>query len=173
MRVAAVGERERDAVRRDLNELVHREFVRPIRVAAIEGEEEFSFWHALVRDVAYQQIPRSPRADKHLAAARWVEQTAAERVADHAEILVHHYGEALELTQAAGTERPDIAGELVRFLLLAGERASHLDTSVAETYYRRAVALVRCRRVRARGRSRGARLDPCSARGARGVHRAP
>ena len=139
--VAAVGERERDAVRRDLNELVHREFVRPIRVAAIDGEEEFSFWHALVRDVAYQQIPRTPRAEKHLAAARWVEQTAAERVADHAEILVHHYSEALELIRAAGDERPDIAGELVRVLLLAGERASHLDASVAETYYRRAVAL--------------------------------
>ena len=139
--VAAVGERERDAVRRDLNELVHREFVRPIRVAAIDGEEEFSFWHALVRDVAYQQIPRSPRAEKHLAAARWVEQTAAERVADHAEILVHHYAEALRLARAAGMERPDIAGVLVRFLLLAGERASHLDTAVAETYYRRAVAL--------------------------------
>ena len=139
--VAAVGERERDAVRRDLNELVHREFVRPIRIAAIDGEEEFSFWHALVRDVAYQQIPRSPRAEKHLAAARWVEQTAAERVADHAEILVHHYGEALDLAQAAGAERPDVAGELTRFLLLAGERASHLDTSAAETYYRRAVAL--------------------------------
>ena len=29
------------------------------------GEDEFSFWHALVRDVAYQQIPRSPRAEKH------------------------------------------------------------------------------------------------------------
>ena len=139
--VAELGERERDSVRRDLNELVHREFVRPIRVAAIEGEEEFSFWHALVRDVAYQQIPRSPRAEKHLAAARWVEQTAAERVADHAEILVHHYGEAFELAQAAGAERRDIAHELIRLLLLAGERAAQLDTSAAETYYRRAVAL--------------------------------
>jgi class 3 adenylate cyclase/tetratricopeptide (TPR) repeat protein len=139
--VAAVSERERDDVRRDLNELVHREFVRPVRVPAIEGEEEFSFWHALVRDVAYQQIPRSPRAEKHVAVARWVEQTAEERVADHAEILVHHYGEALDLTAAAGLETREIAGSLVRFLLLAGERASHLDTSAAESYYRRAVDL--------------------------------
>ncbi len=139
--VAALGDRERDAVRRDLNELVHREFIRPIRVAAIEGEEEFSFWHALVRDVAYQQIPRSPRAEKHLASARWVEQIAADRVADHAEILVHHYAEAFDLAKAAGLERQDIAQQLIRLLLLAGKRAAQLDTSAAETYYRRAVGL--------------------------------
>ncbi|MEX2612335.1 MAG: AAA family ATPase, partial [Gaiellaceae bacterium] len=92
--VAVVGERERDEVRRDLNELVRREFVRPVRVSSIDGEDEFSFWHALVRDVAYLQIPRSPRAERHLAAAAWVETTAGERLADHAEILVHHYGQA-------------------------------------------------------------------------------
>jgi class 3 adenylate cyclase/tetratricopeptide (TPR) repeat protein len=138
---AAVGERGQDDARRELNELVHREFVRPLRASSIEGEEEFSFWHALVRDVAYQQIPRGPRAEKHLAAARWVEETAAERVADHAEILVHHYSEALELTRAAGAERRDIERELVRFLMLAGERASHLDTSAAEACYRRALDL--------------------------------
>jgi predicted ATPase len=139
--VAAVGERERDAVRRDLNELVHREFVRPIRVAAIEGEEEFSFWHALVRDVTYQQIPRSPRAEKHLAVAAWVERTAAERVADHAEILVHHYEQALELSRAAGEDRPELRDALVRFLLVAGDRAMRLDIAAAEATYRRALEL--------------------------------
>jgi class 3 adenylate cyclase/tetratricopeptide (TPR) repeat protein len=139
--LAAIGDRDRDEVRRDLNELVRREFVRPVRLSAVEGEDEFSFWHALVRDVAYQQIPRAPRADKHVAAAAWVEQTAEARVADHAEILVYHYGQALELTRAAGDERPDIVTGLVRFLLLAGDRAAQLDTEAAEGSYRRALAL--------------------------------
>jgi len=139
--VAAVGERERDEVRRDLNELVRREFVRPVRISSIEGEDEFSFWHALVRDVAYQQIPRSPRAEKHVAAAVWVKETAGERLADHADILVHHYAQALELVQAAGEERPGIEESLVRFLLLAGDRAVPLDPETAESYYRRARAL--------------------------------
>jgi class 3 adenylate cyclase/tetratricopeptide (TPR) repeat protein len=138
---AAVGERARDEARRELNELVHREFVRRVRVSSIEGEEEFSFWHALVRDVAYQQIPRGPRAEKHVAAARWVEKTAAERVADHAEILVHHYGEALELLRAAGDDATEAQRELVRFLVLAGERATQLDTEAAEAHFRRAIAL--------------------------------
>jgi class 3 adenylate cyclase/tetratricopeptide (TPR) repeat protein len=140
--VASVGDRERDGVRRDLNELIHREFVRPVRISSIEGEEEFSFWHALVRDVAYQQIPRSPRSGKHVAAARWIEATAAERLADHADVLVHHYGEALELARAAGDERQDLRSRLAECLLLAGDRASQLDTAVAEEHYRRALALV-------------------------------
>jgi tetratricopeptide (TPR) repeat protein len=139
--VAAVGERDRSVTRRELNELVHREFIRPIRVPSIDGEEEFAFWHALVRDVAYQQIPRSPRADKHVSAARWVEQKAGERVADHAEILVHHYGEALSLARSAGDVRPEMESGLARNLVLAGDRAWQLDTQAAEAYYRRALDL--------------------------------
>jgi tetratricopeptide (TPR) repeat protein len=139
--VASLGGRDAGEVRRDLNELVHREFVRPLRVSSIEGEDEFSFWHALVRDVAYQQIPRSPRGEKHAAAAAWVEDVAEDRLEDHAEILVHHYGLAAELARSAGHDAHDVETSLVRVLLLAGERAAHLDTAAAEAYFRRAVEL--------------------------------
>ena len=139
--IAAVGSREQDAVRRDLNELVRREFVRPLRVSSVEDDEEFTFWHALVRDVAYQQIPRGPRADKHLAVAAWIEKTAEERLEDHAEFLVYHYGQALEIDRSAGLERRDVEQSLVRFLLLAGDRAVQLDARAAEGHYRRAVVL--------------------------------
>jgi class 3 adenylate cyclase len=139
--VASIGGRERDDVRRGLNELVRREFVRPVRLSSIEGEEELSFWHALVHDVAYAQIPRSPRADKHLAAAAWVERMAEGRVEDHAEILVHHLSEARALKEAAGEDVAEIDPALVRFLVLAGERAQNFDASAAEAYLRRAVEL--------------------------------
>ncbi len=39
-----------------------------------------SFGHALVRDVAYEQIPRAERADKHLRAAEWIESLGAPRI---------------------------------------------------------------------------------------------
>jgi class 3 adenylate cyclase/tetratricopeptide (TPR) repeat protein len=139
--VAALGERERDEILAGLGELVRREFVRPIRVSSVRGEEEFSIWHALVRDVAYQQIPRAPRAQKHLAAADWIEESAQERVADHAEILVHHYEQALELSRAAGEDRPEVGDALVRCLLVAGDRAMRLDIAAAEAAYRRALEL--------------------------------
>ena len=145
--VTAIGGRDRDEVRRDLNELARREFVRPIRVSSIEGEDELSFWHALVRDVAYQQIPREPRAEKHVAAARWVEETAGERLEDHAGILVHHYGEACGLAAAAGVEQPEVEERLRHALVLAGDRAAQLDLEAAERYFRRAVELAGDRRA--------------------------
>ena len=36
-------------------------------------EREFTFWHALARDVAYQQLPRAARLEKHAAVAGWLE----------------------------------------------------------------------------------------------------
>ena len=146
--VGAVGGRDRDDVRRDLNELVRREFVRPVRVSSIDAEEELSFWHALVRDVAYQQIPRGPRAEKHVAAAGWVEQIAGERLEDHAGILVHHYSEAFELQRAAGAASDgEVEEHLLGALLLAGDRAAQLDVDGAEMYFRRAVNVAGDRRA--------------------------
>ena len=106
-------------------------------------EDEFSFWHVLVRDVAYQQIPRGRRAEKHVRAAEWVEQAAQERVSDHAEILVYHYDQAVELRKAAGESRPadDLDQRLAGFLVVAGDRAMQLDIDAAEAAYRRALEL--------------------------------
>jgi class 3 adenylate cyclase/tetratricopeptide (TPR) repeat protein len=140
--VAALGARADDTLPELLNELVRKELIRPARVSSMEGAREFSFWHLLVRDVAYGQIPRRDRARKHVDVARWLEQTIGERVADQAELLAHHYTEALQLARATGDED---ATELVvatrRFLQLAGERAARLDTARAVAYYEAALDL--------------------------------
>jgi len=140
--LAAMGERSREEVLAGLRDLVRREFVRPARVSSMRDEEEFSFWHVLVRDVAYQQIPRAARATKHVRAADWIEGEAAERVSDHADILVHHYEQAFELGRAAGADRDtSLEIRLARFLILAGDRAMQLDMAAAEASYRRALEL--------------------------------
>jgi len=140
--LAAMGGRSREQVLDGLRELVRREFVRPARVSSMRDEEEFSFWHVLVRDVAYQQIPRAARAAKHVSAAEWIDAAAADRVSDHAEILVHHYEQALELARAAGQNRDlQLELRLAQFLVLAGDRAMRLDMTAAETSYRRALEL--------------------------------
>ena len=61
---------------------------------------EYVFRHLLVRDVAYGQIPRAERAEKHLLTAGWIDQLGSRE--DNAEMLAHHYFQALELTGAAG-----------------------------------------------------------------------
>ena len=56
-----------------LHALERKEFVRRERRSSVAGETEYAFRHALVRDVAYEQIPRAQRAEKHRRAAEWIE----------------------------------------------------------------------------------------------------
>ncbi len=84
--VVAMGGRSPGDVEIALHELSRKELVRPSRQTSIEGEPEYGFWHVLVRDVAYAQIPRTERAINHLKAADWIEDKAGERVEDLAEV---------------------------------------------------------------------------------------
>ena len=87
-----------------LHSLERKEFVRRDRRSSIAGETQYAFLHALVRDVAYGQIPRGERAEKHRRAAEWLASLAGDRAEDHAEMLAHHYHEALTLAEAAGLD---------------------------------------------------------------------
>jgi class 3 adenylate cyclase/tetratricopeptide (TPR) repeat protein len=142
--VAAMAGRDERSVTAALHELSRRHLVRPARTSSMKGQAEYAFWHSLLRDVAYAQIPRASRATRHRAAAAWIERVAAERVEDHAEVLAHHYTQALELALAAGSARQaeEIQAPALRFLLLAGDRALGLDVATAEAHYTRALALV-------------------------------
>ena len=138
--VASVSGMDVDEVRRRLHEAAVLELIRPIRSSSMEGEEEYAFWHILVRDVATAQIPRSDRVAKHRAVAGWIESTAGERIADRGELLAYHYGRALELARATGADGnlEDLRDRTVRALVLAGDRAAHLDAGSAERHFRRA-----------------------------------
>ena len=61
-RAAAMGDRDPREVEQALHELARKELVRPARSESMAGEAEYGFWHALVRDVCYAQIPRAARA---------------------------------------------------------------------------------------------------------------
>jgi class 3 adenylate cyclase len=89
---------------RVLHALERKEFVRRDRRSSIAGETQYAFLHALVRDVTYGQIPRAERAEKHRRAAEWLASLAGDRTEDHAEMLAHHYHEALSLAKAAGLD---------------------------------------------------------------------
>jgi DNA-binding SARP family transcriptional activator len=122
-----------------MRELSRRELVQRTPTSSMSGEAEYRFRHALIRDVAYDQIPRAPRADRHLAVAAWVESVASGRVEDLAEILASHYGEALSLLRTLRDGRADeVQVSALRYLMLAGERAMGLDVGQAEDHYRRA-----------------------------------
>jgi class 3 adenylate cyclase/tetratricopeptide (TPR) repeat protein len=138
--IAEVAERERRAMEPDLHELERRELVRRDRRGSVEGEAEFAFRHILVRDVAYGQIPRVPRARMHQAAARWIESLG--RPEDHAEMIAYHYATALDLSRAAGVDDPELAQSARLALRAAGERALALGAfAVAADLFERTVEL--------------------------------
>ena len=139
-----MGGREPGRVEQALHELARKELVRPARSSSMAGEAEYGFWHGLVRDVCYAQIPRAARAARHRAAAAWIEQKAAERAEDLADVLASHYLSALELSRAAGQreEVQELEASAIRYLALAAERSLPLDVTSAEESLAKALALV-------------------------------
>ncbi|MCA1682826.1 MAG: zinc-ribbon domain-containing protein, partial [Actinobacteria bacterium] len=138
-----MGGREAREVEVALHELARKELVRPARTSSMQGEAEYGFWHVLVRDVCYGQIPRAARAARHRAAAAWLERKAGERAEDLADVLAHHYLTALELGRATGQtgKTDELEAAAIRYLALAGERALALDVESAEASLARALEL--------------------------------
>ena len=132
------------ALPRELEERLHalarKEFIRRERRSSVEGDTEFAFLHVLVRDVAYGQIPRRERSEKHRLAAEWIASLG--RSEDQAEMLGHHYLQALELAEAAGADTAALVEPARRALADAGDRAGALyAVEAARRFYEAALRL--------------------------------
>jgi class 3 adenylate cyclase/tetratricopeptide (TPR) repeat protein len=93
-----------------LDSLEARDLIRREPSTRVEGDEEFSFKHMLIREVAYGTLPKAVRRERHSAVARFIEDAAGDRVAESAATLAYHWREA-----------GDAEREL-QYLLLAADR---------------------------------------------------
>jgi len=100
-----------DSIDRSLDALEARDFVRREATSRVQGDVEFSFRHALIRDVCYSTLPRAQRRSAHESVARYIEQVSGGQDRELAWLLSHHWQEAGDLVRAVG------------YLLLAAERA--------------------------------------------------
>jgi tetratricopeptide (TPR) repeat protein len=126
-----------------LGQLVRREFCRPTHPSTIEGDREFSFWHALVRDVAYAELTKAERARLHAGVATWIAERTGEAMGEEAEIVVHHLDRALELAPSAPElDTAPLTELLAEALLAAGEAAFRTDASAADHILSRALELL-------------------------------
>jgi predicted ATPase len=72
-----------------LGTLEERDFVRREAVSRITGEQQFAFKHAVIREVAYERLPRAARRERHASVAQFLEERtgavgqANEAIADH------------------------------------------------------------------------------------------
>jgi DNA-binding SARP family transcriptional activator len=148
--LAAVGGRDRSRVEACLARLEAKEFVRRVSRSSFAGEREYEFSHILVHDVAYGQIPRVDRIDKHRRAAGWIESLHAGRVdrrsgqhaADRTQLLAHHYQRALAFARAAGRSDAALVARAAAAFRHAGDRAAALGVhAAAANYYLEALEL--------------------------------
>jgi class 3 adenylate cyclase/predicted ATPase len=122
--------------------LVRKELVRPDR-AQIAGEEAFRFRHLLIRDAAYDALPKAIRAELHESLAGWLEEHGQDLV-ELDEILgfhleqAHRYrGELGPLTDEAGA----VGARAATYLALAGGKAhARGDAPAAANLFARAAA---------------------------------
>jgi class 3 adenylate cyclase/tetratricopeptide (TPR) repeat protein len=137
--VGALGEQ---ATHGRLGALERKDFIRRERRSSVADETEYAFRHVLTRDVAYAQIPRASRAEKHQATAAWIEALAPDRADDRAEMLAYHYVSALEYARTTGGESEELVTSARLALREAGHRSMALAApTAAARYYREALAL--------------------------------
>jgi tetratricopeptide (TPR) repeat protein len=91
--------------------LARKEFIQPDQ-SLFPGDDGFRFVHVLVRDAAYEAVPKQLRAHLHERFALWLERTAGEKTADYEEILAYHLEQAYRYQAAVG--RTDDASRLAQ-----------------------------------------------------------
>ena len=67
-----------EALAAALGELERRELITRQTVSAFEGQQQYSFNHVLVRDVAYELLPRARRQERHREIALFLEEVSGE-----------------------------------------------------------------------------------------------
>ena len=138
---ALVGAGASTAVESRLQELVRKDLIRP-HSPNVPGEDAFRFRHLLIRDAAYERLPKATRADLHARYANWLENSTVE-FAEVDEIVGWH------LEQAVGQQR-DVHREVestlparaAEHLYEAGRRAGdRSDVGAARNLLERALSL--------------------------------
>ena len=129
-------------VRNRLRDLDRREFLRLEGQSTLVGEQQYAFRHVLVRDVAYQHLPRRARSDRHQRAATWLQSLPADRADDRAELLAHHWQAAYQYARASRQPTSGLALSARLALRAAGDRAVSLnDFEGADRWYSAALEL--------------------------------
>ncbi|HLM56904.1 MAG TPA: AAA family ATPase, partial [Pyrinomonadaceae bacterium] len=84
-----------------LESLRRKELVRRREASGFAGAREYSFKHALLRDVTYESVLRRERREYHRRAAEWLARHSGERVGEYAGLVAEHYERAQEREVAA------------------------------------------------------------------------
>jgi class 3 adenylate cyclase len=113
-----------------LDSLEARDLVRREPLSWIEGDEQYTFKHVMIREVAYATLPRTSRRELHAAVARFLEEATGDAAAT-ATALAEHWQEAGDAERA-----------LDYIVLAADQAAGGWAKDEAAALYARALDLV-------------------------------
>jgi class 3 adenylate cyclase/tetratricopeptide (TPR) repeat protein len=132
-----------DHVDETLAALIRKELIFRKPRSVVAGDEEYTFRHILIRDVAYALIPKAQRWPRHARIAEWMSETAGDRLAEWADFIAHHWLQVVGLRQELGLPADERARRAaIANLLLAGERAARVyANTTALDHFTRAVDL--------------------------------
>jgi class 3 adenylate cyclase len=130
---------DRPDVGAHLLSLVRKELIRPDR-ATLPGDDGYRFGHILIRDAAYEAIPKRQRAMLHEQFAGWLEERLGQEAPD--EVVGYHLEQAYRYEAELGVPDPDVGGRAAERLAAAARAASaRQDIAAAKNLLGRAVDL--------------------------------
>ena len=124
----AMGDGEELAER--LAALERRDLVRRDTVSSFEGDQQYSFTHVMIRDAAYDLLPRARRRERHAQVAQFFEQVTSE-VGEATSAKARHWRDAGEPERA-----------IQHFLAAGGQAERGWAKEQAVMLYREALELV-------------------------------
>ncbi|MCH8844692.1 MAG: hypothetical protein IID61_17150, partial [SAR324 cluster bacterium] len=118
----------RERLAASLETLARQDLVHQVRVVP---EAAYIFKHVLTQAVVYDTLLLSQRKELHAKVGAIIEALYADRLEEHYEALVHHYGNSAD------------AGKAIQYLELAGDKATRLfSLTDARKHYRTAIDLL-------------------------------
>jgi class 3 adenylate cyclase/tetratricopeptide (TPR) repeat protein len=127
-----------------LQALVRKELLQHAR-PQFEGQDAFGFRHILIRDAAYEALPKRTRAELHERFARWLDEHGGALV-EREELVGYHLEQSYRYAAELGAADAHALGAAERaadLLAVAGRRAfARGDMAAAAGLLRRAAALL-------------------------------
>ena len=101
---------------------MRKELIQPHR-AQIPGEDAYRFRHQLIRDAAYDALPKAVRVELHERFADWLETHARPHMIELDELLGYHLEQAARYKAELGHPDSVLAERAGERLAVAGRRA--------------------------------------------------
>ncbi|TMK54012.1 MAG: hypothetical protein E6G59_04385 [Actinobacteria bacterium] len=120
-----------------------RELIERSDAAVLPGQIGYRFRQALVRDVAYNSVPKNVRAQQHAAVGAWLEGVCREagKEREFDDLIAHHFERAALLARDVGGADEEAEAKARVYLERAGDQSHDMDAAqTAAGFYERALA---------------------------------